>query len=204
MQASSHEFTIAWACTATYSVLTQTPWALADARSQSREAVMWNKSQSEVPGTSTPLQETKAPGVPPSSSIPIRSVVPVARTLACLGSTFTIKGEISGDEDLQIDGKVEGPVSLHNHRLTVGRGAQLSSEIKAREVVVYGKAVGNIRVRDRVEIKRDGEVIGDITTARLSIEDGAYFKGSIEIDCSKSLAREEHAENAEVLAGISN
>ena len=165
---------------------------------------MWNKSQSEVHGTSTPLQETKVPGVPSSSPTAIRSTVPAARSMACLGSTFTIKGEISGDEDLQIDGKVEGPVSLRNHRLTVGRGAQLNSEINAREVVVYGEAIGNIRVRDRVEIKKNGEVIGDITTARLSIEDGAYFKGSIEIERSKSQAREEQAENVEVLAGIGN
>jgi cytoskeletal protein CcmA (bactofilin family) len=116
-----------------------------------------------------------------------------------------VRGEISGDEDLQIDGKVEGPVSLRNHRLTVGRGAQLSSEINAREVVVYGKAVGNIRVRDRVEIKKDGEVIGDITTSRISIEDGAYFKGRIEIErASKTGAREEQTENQDVPVGIAN
>lgn len=165
---------------------------------------MWNQSQSEVPGTPTPSQETRVPAVPSSSPSATRSTVPAARNLSCLGSTFTIKGEISGEEDLQIDGKVEGPVSLHNHRLTVGRGAQLNSEINAREVVVYGKAVGNIHVRDRVEIKKNGEVIGDITTARLSIEDGAYFKGSIEIERSKSPAREEKAENVEILAGTAN
>ena len=165
---------------------------------------MWNKSQSEVPGTTTPSQENKAPVAPFSSPLAARSTVPAPRSSACLGSTFTIKGQISGDEDLQIDGKVEGPVSLGNHRLTVGPGAELRSEISAREVVVYGTAVGNVRVRDRVEIKKNGEVIGNITTSRLSIEDGAYFKGSIEIERSKSSAREDHAENVEVLAGISN
>jgi cytoskeletal protein CcmA (bactofilin family) len=161
---------------------------------------MWNKSQYEVPGTSTP-QENKVPAVSPSSQIAARTPTPAARASACLGSTFTIKGEISGDEDLQIDGKVEGPISLRNHRLTVGVGAKLNSEINAREVVVYGAANGNVRVRDRVEIKKNGEVIGNITTSRLSIEDGAYFKGSIEIERSKSAAREDKAENAEVFAG---
>ena len=170
---------------------------------------MWNKSQSEVPGTSTPSssspsQENRVPGVPSSSPSVVRSTAPAVRNLAVLGSTLTIKGEISGDEDLQIDGKVEGPVSLRNHRLTVGRGAQLSSEINAREVVVYGRAVGNIRVRDRVEIKKDGEVIGDITTARISIEDGAYFKGRIEIERAKSSSREEQAENVEQPVGVAN
>jgi cytoskeletal protein CcmA (bactofilin family) len=165
---------------------------------------MWNKPQSEVPNTTTPSQETKVPGVPSSSPAAMRPAVPAARNVSCLGTTFVIKGEISGEEDLQIDGKVEGPVSLRNHRLTVGRGGQLNSQINAREVVVYGKAIGNIRVRDRVEIKKDGEVTGDIVTARLSIEDGAYFKGSIEIERSKSQSREEQAENVEVLAGTTN
>ena len=166
---------------------------------------MWNKSQSEVPGTSTPSQESsKVPGVPASSYSPIRPAAPVARNLACLGSTLTVKGEISGDEDLQIDGKVEGPVSLRNHRLTVGRGAQLNSQINAREVVVYGKAIGNIHVRDRIEIKKDGEVIGDITTSRISIEDGAYFKGRIEIEPSKSTVREEQPESVDLPVGVAN
>jgi cytoskeletal protein CcmA (bactofilin family) len=165
---------------------------------------MWNKPQSEVPGIPTPLQETRVAGVPSRSPVATQSTGPSAHSLSCLGSTFKIRGEISGDEDLQIDGKFEGPVSLRNHRLTVGRSGQLKSEINAREVVVYGTAVGNIRVSDRVEIKKNGEVIGDITTARLSIEDGAYFKGSIEIERSKSPAREELAENVQVPSAIAS
>jgi cytoskeletal protein CcmA (bactofilin family) len=165
---------------------------------------MWNKPQSEVPETTTASQETRVHGVTSSTPAAMRPTVVAARNVSCLGSTFTIKGEISGEEDLQIDGKVEGPVSLRNHRLTVGRGGQLNSQINAREVVVYGNAVGNIRVRDRVEIKKDGEVTGDIVTARLSIEDGAYFKGSIEIERPKSQSREEQADNIGVLAGITD
>jgi cytoskeletal protein CcmA (bactofilin family) len=102
-----------------------------------------------------------------------------------MGASLEIKGKITGEEDLQIDGKVEGPVSLPGQRLTVGRTGQLNSEITAREVVVYGKVTGNLRARDRVEIKKDGEVIGDIATARISVEDGAYFKGRIEIERAK-------------------
>ncbi len=165
---------------------------------------MWSKPQSDVPSTYTPARESSVPGVQSGSQIASRTAVPAVRTLACLGSSLTIKGEISGDEDLQIDGKVEGPVSLLNHRLIVGSSAQLSSEINTREVVVYGKAVSNIHARDRVEIKKNGEVIGDINTARVSIEDGAYFKGRIDIKRPKSPAREEQAENVKVLAGISS
>ena len=93
-----------------------------------------------------------------------------------------MKGETSGDEDLLIDGTVEGTITLQSRRLTVGSTAQLSSDVLAREVVVYGEVAGNLHVRDLVEIKKDGTVIGDITTARISIEDRAYFKGKIEVD----------------------
>ena len=150
---------------------------------------MWNKeTQTEVPGTS-PSKETKMPGAPVNTTAAIRPSAPASRTLACLGSTIVVKGEISSDEDLQIDGKVEGPILLRGNRLTVGRTAQLNSEITAREVIVYGNASGNLRARDRVEIKKDGQVIGDITTTRISIEDGAYFKGHIEIERAQSSAQ---------------
>lgn len=149
---------------------------------------MWNKeTQPEVPGTSS-SKESRIPVAPmnaPAGPGP-RPNAPAARTLACLGSTIMVKGEITSDEDLQIDGKVEGNISLRGHRLTVGRTAQLNSEINAREVIVYGNASGNLRARDRVEIKKDGQVIGDITTTRISIEEGAYFKGHIEIERAQS------------------
>jgi cytoskeletal protein CcmA (bactofilin family) len=147
---------------------------------------MWTKeAQPEVPGIPA-SKETKISGAPAIASAGIRPSPPMARTLACLGSTIVVKGEITSDEDLQVDGKVEGPISLRGHRLTVGRTAQLNSEITAAEVVVYGNASGNLHARDRVEIKKDGRVIGDIVTRRISIEDGAYFKGRIEIDRAQS------------------
>jgi len=151
---------------------------------------MWNKeSQPEVPGMS-PSKESKAPAAPVNAAPGIRPSAPTARTLACLGSTLVVKGEIYSDEDLQIDGKVDGNISLQGHRLTVGHTAQLNSEITAREVIVYGNASGNLRARDRVEIKKDGQVIGNITTSRISIEEGAYFKGHIEIERAHSSIQE--------------
>lgn len=107
---------------------------------------------------------------------------------ARLGASLHIKGEISGNEDLHIDGSVEGLVQLEDRKLTVGASAKLTADVVAREVVVYGSVKGNLRARDRIEIKKDGSVIGDLTTARIMIEDGAYFKGSIEID--KNAAKE--------------
>ena len=162
---------------------------------------MWTKdAQPEVPGLS-PSKEPKIPGAPVNATTGIRPINSIARTLACLGATIVVKGEITSDEDLQIDGKVEGPISLRGHRLTVGRAAQLSSEITAREVIVYGNVSGNLRARDRVEIKKDGRVIGNIATARISIEDGAYFKGHIEIEHSQS-SLQESKETEEVPVGV--
>jgi cytoskeletal protein CcmA (bactofilin family) len=104
------------------------------------------------------------------------------RATARLGSSLHVKGEISGNEDLLIDGSVEGLIQLDERKLTVGPAAKVTADIIAREVVVYGNVKGNLRAKDRIEIKKDGSVNGDLTTSRIMIEDGAYFKGSIEID----------------------
>jgi len=141
-----------------------------------------------------PRPDLTSPSVTPGSGYPItpasaaattRPGSPTERRTAWLGSSIQVEGKISSDEDLQIDGMVEGPISVQGKKLTVGRTAQLNSEIVAREVVVYGKVRGNLRARDRVEIKSDGSVTGDITTGRIVIEDGAHFKGKIEIDRGK-------------------
>ena len=150
---------------------------------------MWSKSQavaeppavSPAPGSSTPV----VPFSVPSAS---RLGSSTSRSSARLGASIQIKGQVTGDEDLQIDGKVDGPISLRGHELIVGSTAQLNSEIHAGEVVVSGKVVGNVHARGRVDIRKDGSVSGDISTARISIEDGAHFKGRIEIDPTKSQA----------------
>jgi len=115
---------------------------------------------------------------------PLDSTYPATTggSTARLGASLHIKGEITGNEDLQIDGSVEGLVQLEDRKLTVGASAKVTADIIAREVIVYGNVKGNLRARDRIEIKKDGSVVGDLTTARIMIEDGAYFKGSIEID----------------------
>jgi len=92
-----------------------------------------------------------------------------------------ITGQISGTEDLHVECNVEGPISLGDHRLTVGQHAHINGAISAAEVVVFGNVRGNLLARDRIEIKNHGSVVGDLTTSRISIEDGAHFKGSIEI-----------------------
>jgi cytoskeletal protein CcmA (bactofilin family) len=103
-----------------------------------------------------------------------------------LGSSLQVKGDITGTEDLLIDGSVEGLIHLDERKLTVGPAATLTADINARDVVVYGSVKGNVRATGRIEIKKDGSIIGNLTTAQIMIEDGADFKGSIEIDRSAS------------------
>jgi cytoskeletal protein CcmA (bactofilin family) len=92
-----------------------------------------------------------------------------------------VKGQIHGREDLTIDGEVEGTIELQEHRLTIGPNGKVSATIKAREVVVLGTVHGNIETREKIEIRKEAKLVGDIRTARIVIEDGAYFKGSIDI-----------------------
>jgi len=133
--------------------------------------------------------------IPPSVEVTAMSQMDAVRPMtgaasgtARLGPSLHVKGEISGNEDLHLDGSVEGLISLEDRKLTVGASAKLTADIVAREVVVYGTVKGNLRARDRIEIKKDGSVVGDLTTARIMIEDGAYFKGSIEIDRGEGAA----------------
>ncbi len=98
-----------------------------------------------------------------------------------LGGSVTIHGELNGDEDLTIEGQFEGTLNLQAHCVTIGQHGQVKADITARQVVVSGKLNGKINARDKVEIRRTGSVTGDLTSAGVAIEEGAYFKGSIEI-----------------------
>ena len=121
--------------------------------------------------------------------------------MGLLGSSLEVKGEITGTEDLQIDGSVEGRIHLDERKLTVGATAKVMADVDARDVVVYGYLKGNVRARGRIEIKKDGAIIGNLTTAQIMIEDGADFKGSIEIDRSATEGAEKSVASRTAAAG---
>ena len=100
---------------------------------------------------------------------------------ATIGKSLVIKGEVTGSESLYIDGRVEGSINLSGNRVTIGRNGVVSANISAREIVVLGKVRGNLTASDRVDIRSDGSLTGDVVAARISIEDGAFFKGGIDI-----------------------
>jgi cytoskeletal protein CcmA (bactofilin family) len=100
---------------------------------------------------------------------------------ATLGKNVSVKGQIFSREDLTIDGEVEGTVECHEHRLTIGPNGRVHAGLKAREIVIHGSIQGNVEAMEKIDIKKEAKLVGDIKTSRIMIEDGAYFKGSIDI-----------------------
>lgn len=144
---------------------------------------MWNKRSDESqpprtqPESEPPQSYTPSAGAPPRPhSVP----PPASRSTASIGASMHIKGEISTREELLVDGEVEGSLESHS-LLTVGPNGKVQAQIKAREMVIYGSVRGNVEVTEKIAIREQGSLVGDIKAAGISIDDGAYFKGSIDI-----------------------
>ena len=140
--------------------------------------------------TNSGSDKTTMPISPSTTATPSNDLTPMpARNLtssnpneqASIGKSLVIKGEVSGSESLYIDGRVEGTISLPGNRLTVGPNGVVNANVTAREIVVIGKLRGNLVASDRVDIRNEGSLTGDVIAQRISIEDGAFFKGGIDI-----------------------
>jgi len=155
---------------------------------------IWNKKEEQPaprPAAAPPAPPPPAPPVVrptpeirketvPVSSIPHR-VDTDSRNLATIGKAVRIVGQIFTKEDLNVDGDVEGTIESAESKVTIGATGRVQASVKAREVVILGQVQGNVEATDKVDIRREAKLVGDITTARISIEDGALFKGSIDI-----------------------
>lgn len=106
---------------------------------------------------------------------------PQTGEFAHIGKSVVIKGELSGSEDLYVDGHVEGSIELRNHSLTVGPNGHVKANVSAKGVVIQGKVDGTVNASDRVDLRRSAVVTGDVITQRISIEEGAFLKGKIDI-----------------------
>lgn len=113
---------------------------------------------------------------------------------ATIGKSLFIKGEVSGSESLYIDGRVEGSINLSGNRVTIGRNGVVSANVNAREVIIQGKVKGNVIATDRVDIRNEGSLTGDVVAQRISIEDGAYFKGGIDLRKDGKAGKEPQSE----------
>jgi len=136
-----------------------------------------------APAAPAPISAPPAPEVRketvPVSSTPYR--VPETDSRNNIGKAVRIVGQIFTKEDLYVDGDVEGTIESQDNKVTVGPNGRVQAGIKARDVVILGQVQGNVEATDKVDIRKDAKLVGDIVTARISIEDGALFKGSIDI-----------------------
>lgn len=162
---------------------------------------MWKPTNQPAPAPAPkpepPRYTPPAPDPPPIQ----RSVAPAPQEQATIGKSLVIKGEVTGSESLYIDGRVEGSINLPGNRVTVGRNGVVSANITAREIVVLGKVRGNVNASDRFDIRSEGSLTGDIVAQRVSIEEGAFFKGAIEITkpAQKNNNKEVEPENAKTV-----
>ena len=145
-----------------------------------------NAPAAKTPAQSAPTAAPAAEARPAQTAEPTpapanRNAVLNTQEQVTIGKSLVIKGEVTGSESLYIDGKVEGSINLPGNRVTVGRNGQVNANINAREVVVLGKVRGNLNASDRVDIRNEGSLTGDVVAQRISIEDGAFFKGGIDI-----------------------
>jgi cytoskeletal protein CcmA (bactofilin family) len=146
---------------------------------------MWKQTNTPnaapTPNPEPPRSYTPPAPEPPVVTRPAASSVGTPQEQATLGKSLVIKGEVTGSESLYIDGRVEGSINLPGNRVTVGRNGVVSANISAREIVILGKVRGNMTASDRFDIRSEGSLNGDVVAQRVSIEEGAFFKGGIDI-----------------------
>ena len=153
---------------------------------------MWKPATPPTTGNnkSNETEKTMTPAATPSPITTTMEPTPAAAPRnaalntaeqATIGKSLVIKGEVSGSESLYIDGRVEGSINLPGNRVTIGRNGIVAANVVAREIVVIGKLKGNLTASDRVDIRNEGSLTGDVVAQRISIEDGAFFKGGIDI-----------------------
>jgi len=134
---------------------------------------MWEKKET---------RETRLPEAPPSRSTFDAGVRGGSDSLVNIGPSIFIKGELSGDEDLTIEGRVEGKIELKGHNLTIGPKGKINAAVHANTVTIKGEVTGNVFARERVEIADSGRLNGDITSPRIIIADGAHFRGAVDMN----------------------
>lgn len=159
---------------------------------------MWKKDDAKPQGVSdgsaAPVNSAPAPSATPSSPQSISGALPVSpRAAACISQGIRIKGEVTGSEDLFVDGLVEGKLNLSNGSLTIGPNGSVKADVNAREVIVRGKIEGKVMGRDKVQLWSTGQVTGEVQTERLGIEEGAMLRGKVETGKPPSKATEAKA-----------
>src|SRR5947209_7248334 len=160
---------------------------------------MWKARPEDNRPTLNPPQPSQPAAAPVAASAPgvmippketSKPAVEVRADVGHIGKSVVIRGELTGNEDLYLDGEIEGTINLRDHKLVIGPNGKIKAAITARDVILHGRVEGNISASERVELKRSCSLSGDVSTQRVSIEDGAFFKGSIDIKENKETRTE--------------
>jgi cytoskeletal protein CcmA (bactofilin family) len=146
---------------------------------------MWKRDEAVRPASGQPTAAPQPPAPPVGAGSPgaIRSEVShhIERDIVNIGKSVVIKGELNGSEDLTIEGHVEGTIQLKDHVLTIGPNGKIKAQVFAKSVIVLGEVTGNVTASDKVDIRDNGSVDGDIISPRVAIAEGAHFRGSVDM-----------------------
>ncbi len=170
---------------------------------------MWKKEDAKPQGATdnltAPAVASKVPAATPASTSLSSSALPVStRAAACISQGIRIKGEVTGSEDLFVDGLVDGKLNLTNGSLTIGPNGTVKADVYAREVIVRGKVEGKVTGRDKVQLWSTGQVTGEVQTDRLAIEEGALLKGKVEAGRQPAKSNETKATSAAAISKVSD
>lgn len=157
---------------------------------------MWKRDEGVRPATPSPAAPSVPPAQAPAAEPAVAPQRPASyvRDIVNIGKSVVIKGELSGSEDLIIEGQVEGKIELRQNVLTIGPNGKIKAQIFAKAVVVQGEVVGNITATEKVDIRDNGSVDGDIASPRVAIAEGAHFRGSIDMQRGGAKAAEAKSE----------
>ncbi len=147
---------------------------------------MWKRDEPAKPGANAPGTQPQAVTTPPAEPVQTRPAVSetqrgLERTHVNIGKSVVIKGELNGSEDLTIEGQVEGKIELRQNVLTIGANGKIKAQVFAKSVIILGEVTGNVTASEKVDIRDNGSVDGDIAAPRVAIAEGAHFRGSIDM-----------------------
>src|SRR5439155_15588062 len=149
---------------------------------QAEERDMWKRDEAVRPASGQPtVPQPPAPSIPGTPGPRPEASQHMEKDIVNIGKSVVIKGELNGSEDLTIEGHVEGTIQLRDHVLTIGPNGRIKAQVFAKSVIVLGEVTGNVTASDKVDIRDNGSVDGDIVSPRVAIAEGAHFRGSVDM-----------------------
>src|SRR5471030_2128383 len=145
---------------------------------------MWKRDEAVRPASGQPTAAPQPPASTPAVAAgprPTETSHQIAKDIVNIGKSVVIKGELNGSEDLTIEGHVEGTIQLKEHVLTIGPNGRIKAQVFAKSVIVLGEVTGNVTASDKVDIRDNGSVDGDIVSTRVALAEGAHFRGSVDM-----------------------